>query len=115
MQYLQLIISQVTFLVSESCATQHIRRATVNHVAAYAVGTTIPIICREGYMLNGPSTMTCQTGGTWSPAPKCEEIGNLLYLSVYIYFYPTVKASEIEDMKLRRIDIPHLTTCVCIK
>ena len=53
--------------------------------SCYAVGTTIPITCRERYMLNGPSTMTCQTGGTWSPAPKCEEIGNLLYLSVYIF------------------------------
>ena len=76
MQYLQLKISQATFLASESCITEAIPGATVNHILAYSVGSTITIKCKEGFMLIEPTTMTCQPGGAWSTAPTCQRIGN---------------------------------------
>ena len=76
MQYVQLKISQVTFLASESCATQYVLGGTVNHEFSYSVGSTITIKCREGFMLIGPTTMTCRPGGAWSTAPTCQRIGN---------------------------------------
>ena len=109
MQCLQLKILLFTFLSSASCSLPKPKYADVTPTQLwYSTGSTVTFACL-GEFESGSTTMTCQTDGTWSPAPKCEEIGNLLFLSAYIYFYPTVKASQIKDMTQRRIDIPHLT------
>ena len=42
----------------------------------YQVGDSLVITCDNGYILIGPSTVTCQQGGTWSSTPSCVRRGN---------------------------------------
>ena len=77
MQYLELIILLFTFLPSASCAPVIPAYAiTTPSQSWYSIGSTVTVACKEDFEMSGPTTMTCQTDGTWTESPKCKKIGN---------------------------------------
>ncbi|KAM7303822.1 complement factor B [Ixodes scapularis] len=47
-------------------------RAT--NATSFSVGTTVYFKCEEGYVLDGPSSTTCKSGGWFGRPPKCHLI-----------------------------------------
>ena len=50
----------------------------------FAIGDKVKFDCDEGFTLNGPPTIECLEGGTWSQSPICQGF----YFSILLMFSP---------------------------
>ena len=72
--------------------------------STYQVGSTVRFTCNPGYTLSGSTSITCQTGGTWSsPYPTCTgKIGTTeQFLSVASFFLAELLVTFSQNVKIR--------------
>lgn len=64
------------------------------------IGSIATSVCRDAYEGRGPSGHTCQSDGSWSPAPtrcrgRCGRIPNPPHIPWHIGFYDTTDSSNV--------------------
>lgn len=48
---------------------------TVNYTSGTTYGSTATVTCFQGFEMNGPENVTCQSDGTWSDSTTCDPSG----------------------------------------